>query len=245
MAKTAKGLVEYAKAQLGKPYFYGGFGQLGTKDFYNRMKAQYPKYYEWEYKPEYATQKVHDCNGLVEGYLFCDSPADTTPAYDGNKDLSANGALAKCKVKGPISTIPEVPGVVVFKDGHAGVYIGGGKVIEARGHAYGVVTTNLSERGWTNWGYYPWIEYPEKEEKQESGNALSLRTLRNGDKGDDVRAMQILLEGNGCKGSMSSSAYGSFGGKTADAVKMYQKKVGLTVDGICGPKTWRKLLGVE
>ena len=29
MRKTAKGLVKYAKAQLGNPYWYGTFGQKG------------------------------------------------------------------------------------------------------------------------------------------------------------------------------------------------------------------------
>ena len=32
--KTAKGLVEYAKAQLGLPYWYGTFGNIGTAALY-------------------------------------------------------------------------------------------------------------------------------------------------------------------------------------------------------------------
>ena len=67
--------------------------------------------------------------------------------------------LSVCKEKGKISTIPEIPGVLVFLDGHVGVYIGGGYVIEARGHDYGVVKTKLEDRPWTNWGKCPWITY--------------------------------------------------------------------------------------
>ena len=48
--------------------------------------------------------------------------------------------------------MPDVPGVLVFMPGHVGIYIGNGKVIEARGHAYGVVETNLVGRGWKEWG---------------------------------------------------------------------------------------------
>jgi hypothetical protein len=72
---------------------------------------------------------------------------------------------SKCTKKGSIGSIPEVPGVLVFLDGHVGVYIGGGYVIEARGHKYGVVKTKLKDRPWTSWGYCPYITYgePKKE----------------------------------------------------------------------------------
>ena len=74
---------------------------------------------------------------------------------------------------------------------------------------------------------------------------LDLPVLKNGVEGNDVKAMQQLLEANGCKGKMDSKQYGSFGSKTEEAVKAYQKKMGLDADGICGPKTWRKLLGIK
>ena len=43
--------------------------------------------------------------------------------------------------------------------GHVGVYIGNGKVVEARGHAYGVVRTNLKSRPWSKWAYDPDLVY--------------------------------------------------------------------------------------
>lgn len=52
----------------------------------------------------------------------------------------------------------------MFFPGHVGVYIGNGEVIEARGHAYGVVTTKLSSRGWTQWGKCPYIDYITEDE---------------------------------------------------------------------------------
>ena len=76
-------------------------------------------------------------------------------------------------------------------------------------------------------------------------DALVLPSLRKGDKNEAVRAMQILLTGNGCKGKMVESGYGSFGGNTEAAVKLYQEKVGLPVTGVVDLKTWAKLLGVS
>jgi hypothetical protein len=167
MAKTNTGLVEYAKAQLGKPYWYGTFGQVSTPELYKSKKKQYPKLYRWNYTTKELNKKVHDCVGLVKGYLWCDSPSDTTPKYNAKQDVSANGMLEKCKVKGDISTLPEVKGVLVFMNGHVGVYIGNGYVIEARGHDYGVVKTKLKNRAWKNWGYCPYIVYEKPEKKEE------------------------------------------------------------------------------
>ena len=244
MAKTAKGLIEYAKVQLGKPYWYGTFGQAASKDLYDRHKKQYPKYYKWDYTQEVAGQKVHDCVGLIKGYLFCESPTSGKYVYNEEQDISANMMFDACKVKGKIETIPEVPGVLVFKDGHVGIYIGGGNVIEARGHDYGVVQTKLSKRPWTHWGYCPFVEY----ENTQKTISVDLPVLKKGAKGEAVKAMQLLLIGYGYKMISTSgkvyAADGSFGGATELAVKAYQEDNKLTVDGSCGRATWSKLLGL-
>lgn len=78
----------------------------------------------------------------------------------------------------------------------------------------------------------------------EQNNGLNLRVLKKGDKGDDVRALQILLAGNGCKGNMFEAGYGGFGDNTVGAVKLYQKKVGLPQTGVADEATWRSLLGL-
>lgn len=96
--------------------------------------------------------------GLIKGYLWSDSPS-SIPKYSAAQDVSADDMLKKCTESGSISTLPELPGVLVFMSRHVGVYIGSGNVIEARGHAYGVVKTKLAGRGWTRWGKCPWITY--------------------------------------------------------------------------------------
>lgn len=161
MAKTNLGLVEYAKAQLGLPYWYGTYGLTATKKLYDSKKKQYPKQYQWDCPANQLGKRVHDCVGLIKGYLWSDTPT-STPKYNANQDVSANGMLNVCKEKGPIDTIPDIPGILVFLPGHVGVYIGNGYVIEAKGHAYGVVKTRLAGRGWKNWGKCPWIDYTAK-----------------------------------------------------------------------------------
>ncbi len=162
MKKTNGGLVEYATAMLGKPYWYGTFGNVATKDLLSMKKGQYPAHYQKERMEKYKEQlgeRVHDCVGLIKGYLWSDSPEDK-PVYNSSQDVSANGMRLKCKERGRIYNMPDIPGLLVFMPGHVGIYIGGGAVIEARGFHYGVVETFLKDRPWESWGKCPWIKYP-------------------------------------------------------------------------------------
>ncbi|MEA4831927.1 MAG: NlpC/P60 family protein [Oscillospiraceae bacterium] len=162
MSKTAKGLVEYAKAQLGRPYWYGSFGQLANARDLDWYARTYPVYWTDSRvvlaKEKHIGQKVHDCVGLIKGYLWSSDP--NSPAkYREDQDVSANGMRLKCVERGDINTIPETPGTLVFMSGHVGIYIGNGEVIEARGFQYGVVKTKLYDRPWKWWGKCPWIDY--------------------------------------------------------------------------------------
>lgn len=246
MSKTAKGLVEYAKAQLGRPYWYGTFGQAASKPLYNEKKKDYPSYYKWEYDGE--IDKVHDCAGIIKGYLWCDSPEDLTPAYNETQDISAN-MMRDISAGDVIDTIPDVPGVLVFYNGHVGVYIGGGEVIEARGHKYGVVKTKLKDRPWKYWGKHPDIVYEEPEQTEELVEIISfeLPVLKKGVKSETVRAMQNLLLAAGYEMKSGDKVYGadgSYGGATKRAVEKFQKEKRLPVTGECDAATWAKLLGV-
>lgn len=161
--KTNTELVEYAREQLGKPYWYGTFGNKATKDLLERKTAQYPQHYQRERMEKYNQQlgfRVHDCVGLIKGCLWSEN-TNSVPVYNASQDVSANSMLKKCKQRGRIHTMPEIPGVLVFMPGHVGIYCGDGKVVEARGFHYGVVETKLKERPWENWGKCPWIKYPE------------------------------------------------------------------------------------
>ena len=64
-------------------------------------------------------------------------------------------------------------------------------------------------------------------------------TIKKGSKGDSVRQLQELLNANG----YNLASDGIYGSKTAAAVKDYQSRNGLSVDGITGNKTWSSLYG--
>lgn len=70
---------------------------------------------------------------------------------------------------------------------------------------------------------------------------IELPQLEYGAKGKPVKTMQrlIIAEGYSCG---SAGADGDFGDGTLRGLKKYQKKKDLVQDGICGEKTWSKLL---
>ena len=257
--KTGQGLVEYAIAQLGRPYWWGCFGQLADGALYAKKKKQYPAYYTAaDFSSQYG-QKVHDCVGLIKGYLWCDSP-DGSPKYNAAQDVAVEGLYRKCNRKGGITTMPDIPGVCVFMAnmGHVGVYIGNGEVVEAMGHAYGVVKTKLSGRGWAYWGKPDWISYDDAAEDGPSGTpattkvtdfSLNFRILREGSVGEDVKALQLMLKARGYQcgnfGTNGDGADGEFGAATKKQLISYQSVNGLEPDGEAGPDTMSALLGIK
>lgn len=156
--KTNIGLVEYCKKQVGRPYWLGGFGQSGSRDLYDQNKNRL-KYGPWEGDYEkHVGQKVHDCCGMVKGFMWTDGPNAPFKSgqYETNglKDWGVAEQYEKCTKKGDISSIPEIPGLLVFTKSmsHMGVYIGNGEVVEARGHDYGVQRNKLRDRNFALWG---------------------------------------------------------------------------------------------
>lgn len=164
MKKTNLDLLKYCRAQLGRGYWFSTFGQIATPTLLREKRAQNPKYYTATDFERQFGQKVHDCSGLVKGCLFSSGP-DAPARYNAKYDLNADTIIKKCDVSGPISDIPRLPGVLLWKPGHMGVYLGGGhvaggsvKAIEAKGHKYGVVTT--IDTAWKSWGIMSaWFEY--------------------------------------------------------------------------------------
>jgi N-acetylmuramoyl-L-alanine amidase len=79
-----------------------------------------------------------------------------------------------------------------------------------------------------------------KAEKQQTVK-IELPVLTQGSKGAAVGTMQTLIEADGISCG-STGADKSFGPATDKAVRKYQKKHGLKVDGQCGLTTWTSLL---
>ncbi|MCD7712002.1 MAG: phage tail tip lysozyme [Firmicutes bacterium] len=160
--KTNTGLVAYAKAQVGLPYWYGTYGQTANASLLSAKKKQYPDYYTADdFKSQYG-KRVHDCCGLIKGYLWSDS-ATSTPTYKSSQDKSANGLYTAATTKGKISTFPKTAGLLVFrgtsttKITHVGVYGGDGYVYEAKNHASGVCKTAYKQSDWNYWAQCSYI----------------------------------------------------------------------------------------
>lgn len=115
-----------------------------------------------------------DCVCLIKGILWgwCGDKTKTyggaTYRSNGVPDVGANGMLKLLKgTSTDFSTI--VKGEAVWIDGHIGVYIGGGKVVECSPKFENKVQiTNLGNlpnykggnyRVWTKHGKLPWIDY--------------------------------------------------------------------------------------
>ncbi|MCO6007443.1 peptidoglycan-binding protein [Actinoallomurus purpureus] len=66
-------------------------------------------------------------------------------------------------------------------------------------------------------------------------------TVRKGDQGEVVKAAQTeLLKHRDLKSS--TQVDGIFGADTDTATRRFQDRVGLVVDGVVGPDTWRQLI---
>lgn len=168
-SKTTSGLYAYAYAQIGKPYWWGTFGQTADAGLLSARRAQYPDNYDTAivggtaFEDQYG-ERVHDCVGLVKGYRWSETPT-STPVYNASQDVNVQGLYAQCtRRRGTIdrSDLSGIPvGAVLFYGTmeHCGVYAGSGNIIEARGHAHGVVTTTLTVRtGFTLWGVPDWLQ---------------------------------------------------------------------------------------
>ena len=163
--KNAADLVTYAihAWESGWGYVWGTYGDVLSDSLFGYKLNQYPdgvgRYADF-IRSNWVGGRTTDCVGLIKGYGWLD-PESLTINYgtNGMPDLGANQMYYSASVSGPISTMPDTPGLAVWHDGHIGVYIGGGYVIEAMGTKYGVVKTELAGRGWTHWLQVEYINY--------------------------------------------------------------------------------------
>ena len=130
---TNAGLVKYVQtmAKTKTAYMWGGLMQPITANLFKIKANQYPKHYTPSRK-RYLSSLMGlgdgcDCVGLIKSYWF---GGINSPYYDNKKDINTGGLYNLASKKGKIKTMPETPGLIVYKSGLVGVYIGSGKVIE-------------------------------------------------------------------------------------------------------------------
>ena len=184
-----------------------------------------------------------------------ETPAETTPKTTDtdNKDkstsagaLNLNGSMLKRGAKG--ATVKELQqrlilwGANITADGDFGPATEAAvKSFQAKHglEADGVVgpktaaALNLSPKGADT----PKSDSKDNTKSEGDSSWLGGKILRQGDKGDTVKALQRLLNAKGA----GLSVDGDFGPGTASAVKRFQAANGLDADGVVGPKTGASL----
>ena len=158
-------------ADKGWGYVWGTYGTVLSPDFLESKIIQYPDEVggkEDFIRENWLGKRTADCVGLIKGYSWYDTASQMTILVsNGMPDIGADTMYENATDKGTIDTIPEIPGLAVWKEGHIGVYIGDGKVVEAYGTTSGVIRSELANGGWTHWLKIPYISYIEQEENEE------------------------------------------------------------------------------
>ena len=183
--------------------------------------------------------RFFDCRGFTYWIL--------KQVYNG-WELMGAGATAQWntesnwKAKGEIDTMP--------KDTLCCLFVRKGKTMEHTGFGLNDETVECSvgvqhftsrNKKWTHWAVPVVVDGEIPTPTPDPGYRP---TLRKGDTGTYVTLMQTMLiqRGYSCG---ASGADGKFGNGTLAALRVFQKDNGLTVDGVCGPKTWAKLESTE
>ena len=246
-------------------YIWGQSGATWTSQKQKNLEKKYtanPEAYadykgSAKYGSKWIGHPVWDCSGLSRWAMKQHGIAiahGSNSIWD--RYLQEKGKLTDTTV------LPE--GAAVFtgtdrKKPHIGTYTGGGLVTEASGANAGVIQTKLHGGKWKYWGLYKNVTYDflpgeqptqptpqptprtQQPTPQQTPQPTTNPTLRRGAKGEYVTQMQQALTAAG----FSLPKYGidgSFGRETLAALKAFQKANGLKVDGICGPKTWEKII---
>lgn len=149
-------------------YVWGSHGDVLTSSELKRLKKVFGANVtdkEDYIKSHWLGRRTSDCVGLIKGYGWYDETSGIIK-YGTNemKDVTADGMFNAAVEKGPISTMPDIPGIAVWHQGHIGVYIGNGYVIHAANTYDGVIKTPITSSGWTHWLNVPYINYIEETE---------------------------------------------------------------------------------
>ena len=266
---TSSGRLNGFSENLDMDYYFGVLPKkqlvVETKKSIEWMEALakddshgYDQIYRWGQKGDY------DCSSaVITAWKTAGVPLTCT--YTGNmyKDMTSKGFKnVTAKVDLRTGSGLKRGDVLLNSIHHTAMYCGNGKEVEASINEKGGATggkpgdqtgKEVLIRAYRN---YPWnyvLRYEAAEENNDvllsdgsSAYMFEVKTVKLGSVNTSALLMQKLLKAGGFKGkdgkqlALDSSA----GENTIFALKEYQRKMKLTVDGICGTRTWGKLLGV-
>ena len=203
----------------------------------------YSQYSRWE--PDY------DCSSLViSAYQQAGVPVRNNGAsYTGNmyRVFTATGfadVINQVNIKTGAGLLR---GDVLLREGHTALYCGNGLEVEACMDENGGIGGEPGDQtGYEiliqfynpNWSTV--LRYIEEKDTY----MFELATISIGYIGDDIKLMQRLLRSRGFTDSNGHKIEidGIFGMASESSLLKFQKAHGLQQDGICGPKTWDRLL---
>lgn len=158
-------------------YMWGTFGHVVKDSLIESKAKQYPERYSDSRQSslEKLVEKDYwgfDCVGLIKGILWgwngnrAKSYGGAVYQANGVPDSSANTIFKKCTEQSSDFSNVEI-GEAVWMDGHIGIYVGDGLVVEATNKwkdGVQITACNCSKMGynrrdWTKHGKLPYVEY--------------------------------------------------------------------------------------
>ena len=196
-----------------------------------------PKEYDAS-DPHKGRTRFFDCRGytywiLKQVYGFTLQGGGATSQWNTGSNWSSKGTVK--------DGVPENTLVCLFvKKGNVMEHTGFGFNGETLECSAGVQHFTKMNKKWTHWGVPACVEGGTAVSNPTNNVIVTYPTVRKGNKGEVVTQLQSFLALDGSQLTVD----GIFGNGTLAAVKAFQKRHGLVVDGIVGPKTWAKLLEV-
>ena len=175
--------IKFCQNMLGAPYWFNTSCQKASKNLLMVNSMRYPEQYKEDKMAQCEldilnNEIVTDTIGLIKGYAWSEDPQklalirgtteNSIPRLDfkvcPDKGINALFTWATTQnIKwGDISTMPEVPGIVVSMNTRLAIYDGEGYVIEASREEGKVIRSPLDDSDWKFWYELPFIEYTEE-----------------------------------------------------------------------------------
>ena len=215
----------------------------------------YDQQYRWGERGDY------DCSSaVITAYKQAGVPLSCTYTGDMRQDMLRHGFQDVTGSVNRSNGFGMLPGDVLLNEvHHTAMFVGDGLEVEAsvneNGGAHGGKPGDQTGREILVRAYrnYPWdcvLRYvgngePVPDVPMGKAYNFTVHTVRRGSSGADVLLLQRLLRGMSFRDDDNVVLVrdGEFGEKTEQALRKFQAKNNLEVDGICGPASWGKMIG--
>lgn len=203
---------------------------MTTKDLVSTARTFLGKPYVWGGESE--SEGGYDCSGFLYAVLKkCGMNVPRTTA----QGFSQLGKVVSSIKSGDLLFFGKSKNNIT----HVGIAISDSQMIESVGTSKN--TKNNKGKGVTISSIYRRSDLVliKRIVAYESEVTTKMQMLKNGTRSNDVTVFEILMQKNGLYSGNIDRVYGK---GCISACKSFQKSKGLSVDGICGNNTWKKLL---